>query len=131
MYRPGLPLPAIVSGTGTGTGTGTARFASWEEPVGNARSAGYFPQAPRPRYVAPMPFRPALVPTLFVALGLSILLALGTWQLSRNGEALTRLAEIESRQSASALTNADISGGRDLFWHTADLEGEWTGQPML
>jgi surfeit locus 1 family protein len=78
-----------------------------------------------------MPFRPALVPTLLVLVGLAILFSLGFWQLSRNGEALARLADIDQRQAAAPLTNADLLHGTDLTWRTADLEGRWTGQAML
>jgi len=78
-----------------------------------------------------MPFRPALVPTLFVALGLLILFSLGFWQLSRNGEALTRLASIEERQAVAAVSNAELIAGGDLFWRLADLDGTWVGEPML
>jgi surfeit locus 1 family protein len=78
-----------------------------------------------------MRFRPGVGPTLFVVFALAILFNLGFWQLRRNGEALDRLAEIERRQAAAPVGAADLRADRDLFWHTAEVDGAWSGKPML
>jgi surfeit locus 1 family protein len=78
-----------------------------------------------------MAFRPAPAPTALVLVALAILIALGTWQLSRNGEALTRLAEIEQRQTSAPIKASDLAKTDGLTWRTADVDGSWTGEPML
>ncbi|MCB9680245.1 MAG: SURF1 family protein [Alphaproteobacteria bacterium] len=74
-----------------------------------------------------MPFRPALIPTLFVAVGLVILVNLGMWQLRRHHAAGALRDEVHARLYGDPATNADLSDGADsLGWRKAVLTGTYT-----
>jgi surfeit locus 1 family protein len=76
-------------------------------------------------------FRPALVPTIFVAIGLLILLNLGAWQIRRNGETSARLERIESRFDGPALTDLSGKSAEELSWHRAELSGIFLNEPPM
>lgn len=79
-----------------------------------------------------MRFRPSLVPTLFVVVGLIVLLNLGFWQLRRNEAAKERVAAIKERVESPPLANADLSRPPDeLHFRRAELTGRWTSAPPL
>ncbi len=79
-----------------------------------------------------MRFRPALVPTLFSAVGLFILINLGAWQLRRNTETKARVAEIEQGLAAKPRENADLTNDWEKHqWHLAKLTGEYTGETLF
>jgi cytochrome oxidase assembly protein ShyY1 len=75
-------------------------------------------------------FRPALVPTLFVATALFILVQLGLWQLRRHNESLALRETVEARLNGPALTRVpeSVDAGQ---WHQARLQGRWRGKPAL
>ena len=54
-------------------------------------------------------FRPSPVPTVFVAVGLIILLNLGAWQLRRNTERKGHLDKVEYRLDAEPVSNAELA----------------------
>lgn len=80
-----------------------------------------------------MSFRPSLVPTILVAIGLFILVNLGAWQLRRNVETSTAVARFEERLEAPPLGAPDLEGDPEaMAWHMAELRGQFApGEPMF
>lgn len=87
-----------------------------------------------------MKFRPSLVPTIFVAIGLIILLNLGFWQLRRNTERKTHLDRVEMRLDAAPATSAELAAvpsdapqetWNELSWRKANLSGHFIDQPPI
>ncbi len=78
-----------------------------------------------------MRFRPAPVPTIFVAIGLLILINLGLWQLRRNEETNARVARVESRTEGPPLTDLAGKTPEELSWHRVDLSGRFLPEDPL
>jgi surfeit locus 1 family protein len=76
-----------------------------------------------------MPFRPALLPTVCVAVALLILFQLGFWQLRRNTEAQVRVGSFHERLEAPPVGNAALTPGAELAWRRAELTGRWIEHP--
>ena len=79
-----------------------------------------------------MRFRPAPVPTGFVAIGLIILLNLGAWQLRRNTTRKAALSTVEMRLDADPASNAEIAAATDYTpfqWRKANLRGQFHDVP--
>lgn len=75
-----------------------------------------------------MRFRPAPIPTVFVAIGLFILLNLGAWQVRRHFERGGHVEMVDSRLTADPIVNADLAGDFDadaLTWRKAILRGRF------
>jgi surfeit locus 1 family protein len=75
-----------------------------------------------------MTFRPSPIPTVFVALGLIILLNLGAWQIRRNTGRKAHLASIEYRLEDAPTTNATFNAlltDDVLSWRKATLLGRF------
>lgn len=72
-----------------------------------------------------MGFRPALVPTLFVAGALVVLVNLGAWQLRRHQHTAARVAHIEERLKQAPLDAAQLAAAspEELAWRLAEVEG--------
>lgn len=72
-----------------------------------------------------MGFRPALVPTLFVAGAFVVLVNLGAWQLRRHQHTAARIAHIEARLVQPPLDAASLASAApdDLAWRLAEVEG--------
>lgn len=78
------------------------------------------------------PFRPAPIPSVFSAIGLVILLALGTWQVRRHYETTARITGIEEKMTEGpAGASAFADPAADLTWRLADLPGRYVSPPML
>lgn len=75
-------------------------------------------------------FRPAPLPTVFVAIGLVILLNLGFWQLRRNTERKGFLATIEYKLDQPPAGNEAFGDGplEALRWRKATLAGRFLDQ---
>ncbi len=75
-----------------------------------------------------MSFRPSAIPTVFVALGLIILLNLGAWQLRRNTWRTVFLESIEMRLEDTPTTNETFNALLEddvLSWRKANLRGRF------
>lgn len=78
-----------------------------------------------------MPFRPALVPTLFVIVAFVILANLGSWQLRRHQATSARISHIEARLTQEPL---DVSGLKsqpldEIIWRLAEVRGTFLDVP--
>ena len=80
-----------------------------------------------------MPFRPAPIPTVFVAIGLFILVNLGAWQYRRHGQTAARLAEVTERTEGAPLDSSALERPpAELSWYLASIDGEFVdAEPML
>ena len=73
-------------------------------------------------------FRPLLIPTLVTALGLTVLIALGIWQLQRLQWKEDLMARMESGVEAEPVPIDEALGRRDLAgveWHPVTVEGRF------
>lgn len=79
-----------------------------------------------------MPFRPKLVPTVAVAVGMAICLALSGWQVRRHNirnEGGMRAIEVQDLPPIGAV---ELSGPRDeALWRKVKAPGKYIGDPVL
>lgn len=75
-----------------------------------------------------MRFRPSLALTLLALPALGVLIALGTWQVRRYGEARAAAALIEERVALPPLAEAELAAdppAEEVDWRRAVLDGRW------
>lgn len=77
-----------------------------------------------------MPFRPAPVPTAFVAVGLLILVNLGGWQLRRHVQSQDHRADVRARLYGDPVGPDALDGEADaLAWSKAVVRGTFEPTP--
>lgn len=75
-----------------------------------------------------------IIPTLLFVTMLSVLLALGTWQIQRLQWKTALLADVEQRLSAAPLeilSPDDLPAGRDLNFQRVQLQGQFVGPVVV